>query len=385
MAKNFKKYGRLNLNKLDWLLAIVFVVIGVAALWISLGISIANAGDYAGKAFLDLALALGFVADASKYGQAAVVSAYSTVIIYGSLLLLILGTLYLVKKGLKDRIPGLVAEFVAALGAGFFICFAYEFGFASTQTGVNKFWPLSLIIFIVVLFALMVIAIYATFNTNVDVSLEKKTEEPDDEMAEEQPEEKEEPAEEPQEEEKEEEPEEEPQPEPEEEAQPEEEPEEEAEEEAEDEGEEDAEEEGEEAGEGEADDNGFSGLGKRRKKIPFENKLRRAEFDTRERYKYIVSELRQYDLNDRKSIPGETFSYKREKLVFITFSGSTLKVHFKLDPKEFEDSPIPAKDASDTKKYEDTPMYLKVKSDLAARRVVALAKKVFEEHNVPEK
>ncbi len=374
MAKKFKRYGRLNVNKLDWLLAIVFVVIGVAALWISLGISMANAGVYAGKAFLDLALALGFVADAAKYGQAAVVSAYSTVIIYGSLLLLILGILYLVKKGLKDRIPGLVAEFVAALGVGFFLCFAYEFGFASTSTGVNKFWPLSLIIFIVILFALMVIAIYATFNTNVDVSLEKKQEEPNDEMVEE---------EQPQEEQKEEPAQEEPQEEPEPEQEPEEEPEAEEEEEAEDESEEEAE---DEQGEGEeGQEGGFNGLGKRKKKIPFENKLRRAEFDTRERYKYIVSELRQYDLNDRKSIPGETFSYKREKLVFITFSGSTLKVHFKLDPKDYEDSPIPAKDASDTKKYEEIPLYLKVKSDLAARRAVLLAKKVFEEHQVPEK
>ena len=384
MAKKFKRYGRLNINKLDWLLAIVFVVIGVAALWISLGISIANAGVYAGKAFLDLALALAFVADAGKYGQAAVVSAYSTVIIYGSLLLLILGILYLVKKGLKDRIPGLVAEFVAALGVGFFLCFAYEYGFASTSTGVNKFWPLSLIIFIVILFALMVIAVYATFNTNVDVSLEKKQEEPDDEMVEEEqpqeePQEEQQPEEEPVEEEQ---PQEEPQEEPAPEEEPEQEPEEEPEEEEESEEEGSEEPEGEE---GEAGEGGFNGLGKRRKKIPFENKLRRAEFDTRERYKYIVSELRQYDLNDRKSIPGETFSYKREKLVFITFSGSTLKVHFKLDPKDFEDSPIPAKDASDTKKYEEIPVYLKVKSDLAARRVVLLAKKVFEEHQVPEK
>ena len=386
MAKNFKKYGRLNINKLDRLLAIVFVVIGVAALWISLGISIANAGVFAGKAFTDLALALIFVADAGKYGQAAVVSAYSTVIIYASLLLLVLGTLYLVKKGLKDRVPGLVAEFVAALGAGFFLCFAYEFGFSNPESGVNKFWPLSLIIFIVVLFALMVIATYATFNQNVDISLEKK-EEPDDEMVEqqeEQPQEEEKQPEEPVEEHQEEEqPEEEPQEEQKEETieeEPAEEPQEEAEEaEEEEEGSE------EEAGEEGEDKGAFSGLGKRRKKVPFENKLRRAEFETRERYKYIVSELRQYDLNDRKSIPGETFSYKREKLVFITFSGSTLKVHLKLDPKDFEDSPIPAKDASETKKYEETPLYLKVKSDLAARRVVALAKKVFEEHQVPEK
>ena len=286
---------------------------------------------------------------------------------------------YLIKKGLKDRIPGLVAEFIAALGASFFICFAYEFGFSSTSTGVNKFWPLSLIIFIVVLFALMIIAVYATFNQNVDVALAKKEEEEqqeEEEKVEKQTEEEEQPEEEqPAEEEQKEEG---PAEEPKEEEQTEEEPEEEEEEESEEEAE-------EESDENVPAEGGFNGLGKRRKKVPFENKLRRAEFDTRERYKYIVSELRQYDLNDRKSIPGETFSYKREKLVFITFSGSTLKVHFALDPKDYEDSPIPAKDASDVKKYEDMPMYLKVKSDLAARRVVALAKKVFEDHQVPEK
>lgn len=385
MAKNFKKYGRNNPNKLDYLLAIVCAVIGVAALWISLGISIGDAGTYAGAAFMDLVRGLGFVADAGKNGQSAVVSAYVTVIIYESLLLLVLGSLYLVKKGLKERIPGLVAEFVAAVGMSFFICFTYEFGFGSAKASVNSFWPLSLIVFILILLALMVISTYATFNTAIDIEIAKKCEVSYASEENEEPEEEEKEEEEPEEE-----PAEEPKEEPQEEEQPEEQPEEEPEEEEpEEESEEDEEEsdedaEGEEGEEGE-EGNEFSGLGKRRKRVPFENKMRRADVDTRERYKFIVSELRQYDFNDRKSIPGETFSYKREKLIFITFSGSTLKVHFRLDPKDYEDSPIPAKDAGDAKKYEDVPLFLKIKSDLAARRVLLLAQKVIEEHNVPKK
>ena len=358
MAKNFKKYGRNNPNKLDYLLAIVCAVIGIAALWISVGISLGDAGTYAGAAFMDLVRGLGFVADAAKNGQSAVVSAYVTVVIYESLLLLVLGTMYLVKKGLKERIPGLVAEFVAAVGMSFFVCFTYEFGFGAAKASVNSFWPLSLIIFIIALLALMVISTYMTFNTNVDIEIAKKCEV--SYVSEEESEEQEEPAEE--------------------EEQPEEEPEEAEEEEEADEEEADEESEGEDE-----EGNEFSGLGKRRKRVPFENKMRRADVDTRERYKFIVSELRQYDFNDRKSIPGETFSYKREKLIFITFSGSTLKVHFRLNPKDYEDSPIPVKDAGEAKKYEDVPLFLKIKSDLAARRVLLLAQKVIEENNVPKK
>jgi hypothetical protein len=85
------------------------------------------------------------------------------------------------------------------------------------------------------------------------------------------------------------------------------------------------------------------------------------------------------------SIPGETFSYKRKRLIFITMAGKTLKVHFAIDPREFADSAIPVKDASEAKKFEDIPSYLKVKSDLAVRRVIALAQRLAEEYNVPKK
>ena len=359
MAKKLKSYGRKNINKLDWLLAIVCIVIGVAALWISLGISIKNAGAIASVAFRDVVLGLGFIADSTVYGQAAVLAVYNTVIIYGSLALLVLGTIYLFKKDKKDRVPGLVAEFVAAVGFAFFLSFTYELMSGSAKGSVALAFPIVLIIFLVALGCLAIYATYLTFSgKNVDL---KKKEEPvyEDYIEEPVKEEK-----------KEEKPEPQPEPEPE----PEEEPEEEEDEEEEEEDDED-----------EDTSGNFKNLGKRNKRVPFEKKIRKADLDTKARYNLIVNALREFDFNDRISIPGETFSYKREKLVFLTFSGKTLKAYFRLNAKDYEDSPIPVKDASELKKYESTPAFLKVKSDLAARRVVALATKVAKDNNVPAK
>ena len=128
----------------------------------------------------------------------------------------------------------------------------------------------------------------------------------------------------------------------------------------------------------------FEGLGKRRKRIPFEQRLKRAPAEARVHYKEIIEAVNEYKVSDRKSIPGETISYKKERLMFITLAGNTLKVYFALDPKEFEDSTIPLKDASDVKKFESTPSYLKIKSSLAVRRAMRLAKRVFTEHGVPK-
>ncbi len=379
--KQFKKYGRVNTNKLDWLLAFAFAGIALASLWISIGISFADAAEAARGAFMDFFRGLGFVLNAAQNGQSAVASAFVTVIFYESLLLLILGTLWLVKRGLKDRVPGLVAQFVAFIGFAMFVCFSFEFLGGNGKGAVHAFWPISLIVFTVALFCLGVIAIYVTFNLKYNIELAKKGEE-QQEQPQEEPVQEEEKEEEPQKEEQpaEEESQEEPaeEPEPEEEAAPEEEQEEELEEEAEGEDE-------EELAEGEEGEEGFAGLGARRKRVPFENKIKRAKPEVRERYKEIVANLRQYDFNDRKSIPGETFSYKRQKHIFITISGSTLKVFFNLNPKDYAESPIPVQDVSDIKKYEDTPLYLKVKSNLAVKRVAILAQKIIEDNQIEKK
>lgn len=369
--KHIRSYGRLKINKLDWLLAIAFVVISLGSLWMSLGICLSNAGSKAAQAFLDLGVAFGFVANVSLFGQSAVVIAYNSLLIYGSLMLLIFGSIALVKGGLKDRVPGLVAEFVAALGFAFLFGFVYEYLAGSAKGSVNPFWPASLIFFLVLLFCIMVFAIYATFNVRFKISLYGEDEEAVEEAKEEQPVEEpapvveEQPVEEPVEEEV---------------------PEELTEEEEEAEEEEEELEEDEEVEEGEeGEENEFAGFGKRRKRIPFENKIRRAKPETREKYKALVAGLREYDFNDRKSIPGETFSYKKEKMIFITISGSILKVYFNLNPAEFVDSPIPIQDVSEIKKYSGTPAFLKVKSNLAVKRAIALGKRIAEEHGIPKK
>ena len=93
MKKQPKLYGRKRINKLDLLLAIVAAVIGFAALWISIGISVRNAGAQAAIAFRDCAIGLGFVFNVAKYGEAVVVSVFVAIIFYSSLLCLIIGSI----------------------------------------------------------------------------------------------------------------------------------------------------------------------------------------------------------------------------------------------------------------------------------------------------
>ena len=360
MAKKFKTYGRKSINKLDWLIAIAAVVIAVGAVILCIGVSVKNAAQYVAPAFQDVLLAFGFVADASQFGQGAVVIAYNSAIIYASILLVVVGSIALMKKGRSERVPGLFAELVAAIGAAFFISFAYEILSGSSKGYVHPAFPIVVLVLLACLVCIMVLGVYGAFS---NCNIELKKEEPVVEAVVE----------------------EEPYVEPEEEKQPEPEPvvEEPVEEEPEEEEDEEEEEEDDEEEVSEENDN-FKGLGKRKRRIPFERKLAKADVETKQRYKLIVDRLRAFNFNDRKSIPGETFSYKREKLVFLTFSGKTLKVYFRLDPLEFLDSPLPIKDASGIKKYEDTPAFLKIKSDLAARRAASLGERLAQEREIPE-
>ena len=374
MEKKLKRYGRTKINKLDWLLAITFVVFAIGALSIAIGVLVSKAQEPALEGLKQFVNAIGF-----QFKGATVLRVLVAVLFYESLLTLILGIYYCVKKEHKDRIPGVVGQFIAAIGVAILFCLVIQF-LKYSRSSMNLFWPISLLIFVICLACLLIVNVYMAFNQDVNVNLEEEEEEKEEEpvieaapvyeeIKEEEPEE-EEPAPAPvmEEVEKEEEPVEEI-PEEEEEAE-EEEPEEEKEEE-------------DEPAEGEEDQ--FANLGKRRKRIPFENKIKRSKPETRERYKQIVAALREYDFNDRKSIPCETFSYKKEKMVVLTFSGQTLKAYFRLKPQDFADSPIPVKDASEIKKFADVPVYIIIKSDLAARRVIALAQRVIDEFAIPKK
>ena len=193
-----------------------------------------------------------------------------------------------------------------------------------------------------------------------DEEEEEPVEEPEDEPEEEQPVE-EQPQEEPQEEPAPEEPEEQPE-----------------EEEADDEEEEEDEEEGE-GEEGPADDNAPAGLnikGKRRR-ASFETRLKNSEFDLRHKYYDLRDYIKWYGLRNRISIPGDTFSYKRQRYVFITIVGKHIRVYLNLDPNDYADSTIPVEPAL-AKKYEDLPCLLRVKSDLSYRRAKKLVDDVMQ-------
>ena len=129
----------------------------------------------------------------------------------------------------------------------------------------------------------------------------------------------------------------------------------------------------EEEAEEEAEENASNGLdfnGKRRR-ASFETRLKNSEFDIRHKYYDLRDYIKWYGLRNRISIPGDTFSYKRQRYVFVTIVGKHIRVYIGLDPKDYAESTIPVEEAT-AKKYEDLPCLLRVKSDLSYRRAKKL-------------
>ncbi|MCQ2771660.1 MAG: hypothetical protein MJ238_00065 [Bacilli bacterium] len=139
--------------------------------------------------------------------------------------------------------------------------------------------------------------------------------------------------------------------------------------------EQDDEEEGEETVEVVAE-NGAAEIVKkpRKKRTKFESKLKRLDKDLRHKYYDLRDYIKSYGINNRVSIPGDTFSLHRERYAFITIAGTKIKIWLALDPAKYADSPIPVEPAK-TKKFEDLPSVFKVKSDLSFRR----AKKLIDD------
>ena len=115
---------------------------------------------------------------------------------------------------------------------------------------------------------------------------------------------------------------------------------------------------------------GIANKGKRRR-ANFETRLKNSEFDLRHKYYDLRDYIKWYGLRNRISIPGDTFSYKRQRYVFVTIVGKHIRVYLGLDPNDYADSTIPVEKA-EAKKYEDLPCLLRVKSDLSYRRAKKL-------------
>ena len=160
---------------------------------------------------------------------------------------------------------------------------------------------------------------------------------------------------------------------------PEPEPEPEPEEEPEEEDEEEEEEDDEAPAEVSAD--GLVIKGKRKRK-PFETRLRNSEFDLRHKYYDLRDYIKWYGLRNRVSIPGDTFSYKRQRYAFVTIVGKHLRIYLQLNPQDYADSTIPVEQA-EAKKYEDLPCLLRIKSDLSYRRAKKLVDDLMAKIGMP--
>ena len=144
--------------------------------------------------------------------------------------------------------------------------------------------------------------------------------------------------------------------------------------EPEEEPEEEEEEEEAPAEENATNDLGFNG---KRRRASFETRLKNSEFDIRHKYYDLRDYIKWYGLRNRISIPGDTFSYKRQRYVFVTIVGKHIRVYINLNPDDYADSTIPVEKA-EAKKYEDLPCMLRVKSDLAYRRAKKLVDDLME-------
>ena len=120
---------------------------------------------------------------------------------------------------------------------------------------------------------------------------------------------------------------------------------------------------------------------KRKKRVPFENRLRRSVFDLRHKYYDLRDYIKWYGIKNRVSIPGDTFTLKRKKYAFITIVGKHIKLYAAIDPAKYEDSPMPVERAV-AKKYEETPCVLRVKSDLSYRRAKQIIDDVMAEAGI---
>ena len=73
----------------------------------------------------------------------------------------------------------------------------------------------------------------------------------------------------------------------------------------------------------------------KRKRKPFETRLRNSVYDLRHKYYDLRDYIKWYGLRNRVSIPGDTFSYKRQRYVFVTIVGKHLRVYLNLNPDDY--------------------------------------------------
>lgn len=119
-------------------------------------------------------------------------------------------------------------------------------------------------------------------------------------------------------------------------------------------------------------------------RIPFPQRLDQADKDVKANYNEIKAEALSFGLKSRLSNSGDTFRLHTKTYLKITVAGKGLKIYYALDPKAYEDSPIPLKDASSKNIYKEIPGCFKVKSELSVKRAKQLIADACEKDNLEQ-
>lgn len=120
------------------------------------------------------------------------------------------------------------------------------------------------------------------------------------------------------------------------------------------------------------------------RRLSFQEKLDQADKDLQKKYRELTSYIQKYKVSDRVSLKGDTYSYKRNRLIFIAISGKHMRLLFALDPKDYASSTLPVK-PNERKRYEELPLQFEVRSDLSVKRAKALIDDVMKAKEVPNK
>jgi hypothetical protein len=119
-------------------------------------------------------------------------------------------------------------------------------------------------------------------------------------------------------------------------------------------------------------------------RVPFPERLEGADKEMKANYNEIKAEALSFGLKSRLSNSGDTFRLHTKTYLKITVAGKGLKLYYALDPKAYENSPIPLKDVSNKNIYKEIPGCFKVKSDLSVKRAKQLIADACEKDNLEQ-
>ena len=109
--------------------------------------------------------------------------------------------------------------------------------------------------------------------------------------------------------------------------------------------------------------------------MSFEEKLKLASSEVKERYEELRNELINLGAKSRISYSADTLKIGKETVAKFGIKRTTLSLYLALDPNEYLETKYSFTDVSDVKKYEQVPMKLKLKS----ARSVKWAKELIEQ------